>query len=58
MRIDVLKSFRYLPTESNGQLSEYLSWHRKRIDEILNWISIDNCFHGETRGILSALHRE
>ena len=34
MRIDVLKRFGFYSTESNGHLSEYLLWYRKRPDEI------------------------
>jgi alpha-galactosidase len=30
VRIDVLKRFGYYSTESNGHLSEYLPWYRKR----------------------------
>ena len=34
VRIDVLKRFGVYSTESNGHLSEYLPWYRKRPDEI------------------------
>ena len=30
VRIDVLRRFGYYSTESNGHLSEYLPWYRKR----------------------------
>ncbi|MDG1117736.1 MAG: alpha-glucosidase/alpha-galactosidase [Flavimaricola sp.] len=52
VRIDVLKRFGYYSTESNGHLSEYLPWYRKRPDQIMNWISLDNWIHGETGGYL------
>ena len=52
VRIDVLKRFGYYSTESNGHLSEYLPWYRKRPDEIANWISTDEWIHGETGGYL------
>lgn len=52
VRIDVLKRFGYYSTESNGHLSEYLPWYRKRPDEILDWISLDEWIHGETGGYL------
>ena len=52
VRIDVLKRFGYFSTESNGHLSEYLPWYRKRIDEIPDWISMDDWIHGETGGYL------
>jgi alpha-galactosidase len=52
VRIDVLKRFGFYSTESNGHLSEYLPWYRKRPDEILDWISTDEWIHGETGGYL------
>ena len=52
VRIDVLKRFGYYSTESNGHLSEYLPWYRKRASEIMNWISLDDWIHGETGGYL------
>jgi len=52
VRIDVLKRFGYYSTESNGHLSEYLPWYRKRPDEIMNWIDLSNWIHGETGGYL------
>jgi alpha-galactosidase len=52
VRIDVLKRFGYYSTESNGHLSEYLPWYRKRPGEIQDWISMDEWIHGETGGYL------
>ena len=52
VRIDVLKRFGYYSTESNGHLSEYLPWYRKRPDQIMDWISTDEWIHGETGGYL------
>ncbi len=52
VRIDVLKRFGYYSTESNGHLSEYLPWYRKRLAEIPNWIALDNWIMGETGGYL------
>jgi len=52
VRIDVLKRFGVYSTESNGHLSEYLPWYRKRPDEVINWISTDEWIHGETGGYL------
>ena len=52
VRIDVLKRFGFYSTESNGHLSEYLPWYRKRPAEILDWISTDDWIHGETGGYL------
>ena len=37
VRIDVLRRFGYYSTESNGHLSEYLPWYRKRAGEIPQW---------------------
>lgn len=52
VRIDMLKRFGYYSTESNGHLSEYVPWYRKRLDEIKNWISLDTWINGETGGYL------
>ena len=52
VRIDVLKRFGFYSTESNGHLSEYLPWYRKRTDEIPRWIDMDDWIHGETGGYL------
>jgi len=52
VRIDVLKRFGFYSTESNGHLSEYLPWYRKRPGEIHDWISMDDWIHGETGGYL------
>lgn len=52
VRIDVLKRFGFYSTESNGHLSEYLPWYRKRPDEISKWISTSDWIHGETGGYL------
>jgi alpha-galactosidase len=52
VRIDVLKRFGFYSTESNGHLSEYLPWYRKRPDQIMDWISLDEWIHGETGGYL------
>ncbi len=52
VRIDMLKRFGYYSTESNGHLSEYVPWYRKRLDEIGQWISLDSWILGETGGYL------
>ena len=52
VRIDVLRRFGYYSTESNGHLSEYLPWYRKRVDEIPRWIDLSSWIHGETGGYL------
>jgi alpha-galactosidase len=52
VRIDVLKRFGYYSTESNGHLSEYVPWYRKRTSEINNWIDLTNWINGETGGYL------
>ena len=52
VRIDVLRRFGFYSTESNGHLSEYLPWYRKRPGEIMDWISLDDWIHGETGGYL------
>lgn len=52
VRIDVLRRFGYYSTESNGHLSEYLPWYRKRTDEIHRWIDLSSWINGETGGYL------
>jgi alpha-galactosidase len=52
VRLDVLKRFGYYSTESNGHLSEYLPWYRKRTGEINQWIDLSNWINGETGGYL------
>jgi alpha-galactosidase len=52
VRIDVLRRFGYYSTESNGHLSEYLPWYRKRTNEISKWIDLSSWINGETGGYL------
>ncbi len=52
VRIDVLRRFGYYSTESNGHLSEYLPWYRKRTSEINQWIDLGSWINGETGGYL------
>lgn len=52
VRLDVLHRFGYYSTESNGHLSEYLPWYRKRTGEISRWIDLSNWINGETGGYL------
>ena len=54
VRIDMLRRFGYFSTESNGHLSEYVPWYRKRPDEIIQWIDADftSWINGETGGYL------
>ena len=52
VRIDVLRRFGLYSTESNGHLSEYLPWYRKRPEQIDRWIDMGQWIHGETGGYL------
>ena len=52
VRIDIMRRFGYFSTESNGHLSEYLPWYRKRPGEIEGWIDRSEWIHGETGGYL------
>ncbi len=52
VRIDMLRRFGYYSTESNGHLSEYIPWYRKRPDEIKDWIDLSRWSYGETGGYL------
>ncbi len=52
VRIDVLRRFGVYSTESNGHLSEYLPWYRKRPREIRKWMDPGRWSSGETGGYL------
>ncbi len=52
VRIDMLERFGYYSTESNGHLSEYVPWYRKRPEEIREWIDLGTWINGETGGYL------
>lgn len=52
VRIDMLQRFGLYSTESNGHLSEYLAWYRKRPSETARWIDLSEWIHGETGGYL------
>ena len=52
VRIDLLRRFGYYTTESNGHVSEYVPWYRKRPGQIKRWISLDSWIDGETGGYL------
>lgn len=52
VRIDMMRRFGYYSTESNGHLSEYVPWYRKRPQEISEWIDLNNWINGETGGYL------
>ena len=55
VRIDVMRRFGYFSTESNGHLSEYLPWYRKRPEEIAQWLDPGASWsNGETAGYLRA----
>ena len=52
IRLDVMKNFGYYSTESNGHLSEYLMWYRKRPQDMEKWINYSSWIQGETAGYL------
>ncbi|MCL1888233.1 MAG: alpha-galactosidase [Kiritimatiellaeota bacterium] len=53
VRIDILKRFGYYSTESNGHLSEYVPWYRKRSkEETAKWIDLSSWINGESGGYL------
>ena len=59
VRVDVLKRFGCYSTESNGHLSEYLPWYRKRFAhaergprDVARWTSNGSWSGGETGGYL------
>ena len=53
VRLDILKRFGYFSTESNGHLSEYVPWYRKRPAELDRWIYPDVWIDGPTAGYLN-----
>jgi len=52
VRIDMLRRFGCYSTESNGHLSEYLPWYRKRPEDLENWVDLSYWAGGETGGYL------
>lgn len=52
VRLDVMRNFGYYSTESNGHLSEYLMWYRKRPEDMEKWINYSSWIQGETAGYL------
>ncbi len=52
VRLDILRRFGYFSTESNGHLSEYLPWYRKRPAELARWIHPERWIDGQTAGYL------
>ena len=48
----MLRRFGRYSTESNGHLSEYVAWYRKRPQEIERWIDLSSWINGETGGYL------
>lgn len=52
LRIDVMERFGYYSTESNGHLSEYLPWYRKRGAEKDRYMDYSVWAGGETGGYL------
>jgi len=53
VRIDILRRFGYFSTESNGHLSEYVPWYRKRPEELDRWIWDGSWICGPTAGYLN-----
>ena len=52
VRLDILKRFGFYTTESNGHVSEYLAWYRKRPEQLQQWIDLRAWIYGETGGYL------
>ncbi|HOJ34109.1 MAG TPA: alpha-glucosidase/alpha-galactosidase [Candidatus Hydrogenedentes bacterium] len=52
VRIDMIRRFGYYTTESNGHVSEYVPWYRKRLEEIRDWVDLSSWINGETGGYL------
>ncbi|MDF2627800.1 MAG: alpha-glucosidase/alpha-galactosidase [Symbiobacteriaceae bacterium] len=58
VRIDVMRRFGYYSTESNGHLSEYLPWYRKRPNERHKWFCYEDWPGGITAGCLDWMRRQ
>ncbi|MCX5771781.1 MAG: alpha-glucosidase/alpha-galactosidase [Candidatus Hydrogenedentes bacterium] len=58
VRIDMLRRFGYYTTESNGHVSEYVPWYRKRPGEIRKWVDLSCWINGETGGYLRVCREE
>jgi len=56
--IDICERFGYWSTESNGHLSEYLPWYRKRKKELKHWIDDSSWIHGRTGGYLGECRKD
>ena len=52
VRIDMLRRFGYYSTETNGHLSEYVPWYRKRPKDMHKWMYPGQWSGGETGGYL------
>jgi alpha-galactosidase len=48
-----IQRFGYFTTESNGHLSEYLPWYRKRPNEINRWIHPEHWIDVQTAEYLN-----
>jgi alpha-galactosidase len=58
VRIDVMRRFGYYSTESNGHLSEYLPWYRKRPNERHKWFCYEDWPGGITAGCLAWMRQQ
>ena len=57
VRIEMLRRFGCYSTESNGHLSEYVPWFRKRPDEIRDWIDMSSWDPGRDRRLPARFER-
>lgn len=57
VRLEMLRRFGYFSTESNGHLSEYLPWFRKRKREVGKWIDRRRWIDGKTGGYLETCRK-
>ena len=51
------RRFGYYSTESNGHLSEYVPWYRKRPEEITEWIDLSKLDKRRDGRIFASLYR-
>jgi alpha-galactosidase len=53
VRRNMMELFGNYCTESNGHTTDMVPWYRNNNDKIMDWVSWNNCFCGETNGYLN-----
>ncbi|GHU81678.1 alpha-glucosidase/alpha-galactosidase [Spirochaetia bacterium] len=53
VRRNMMELFGMYCTESNGHTTDMVPWYRNKNEKIMDWVSWNNCFCGETNGYLN-----